>query len=146
MAPNLPCQGRSRAPAYASKTNNDFCMKFSGLFSTLKGLRKFEKLHLPFLKSYIDFDIVIEVGYAQERKKNFTPKQLFLLDIGSTTTVRRRLVILTERGVIRRRTNKRDHRSDVLTISPSALRALEKYGIVLSGFAELITSVSAGAA
>lgn len=121
-------------------------MKFGSLFSTLKGLREFEKLHLPFLKSYIDFDIVIEIGYAQELKKNFTPKQLFLLNIGSTTTVRRRLVMLTEQGVIRRRTNKRDHRSDVLTISPSTLKALEKYGTVLSGLSTAIASASTGAA
>ena len=121
-------------------------MKFASLFSTLKGLREFEKLHLPFLKSYIDFDILIEVGYAQERKKNFTPKQLFLLNIGSTTTVRRRLAMLTERGVIKRRKNRRDHRSDVLTLSPSILKVLEKYRTFLCGLATSIASVSTGAA
>ena len=117
-------------------------MKFAGLFSTLRTLRGFEKLHLPFLKSYIDFDIIIEIGYAQEQKKSFTPKQLFLLNIGSTTTVRRRLAALTVKGVIRRRTNKRDHRSDVLTVAPLTLRVLEKYGAVLLGIATSITSAS----
>ena len=117
-------------------------MKFAGLFAALKGLREFEKLHLPFLKSYLDFDIIIEIGLAQENKKNFTPKQLFLLNIGSTTTVRRRLAMLTDKGVIRRHKNKHDHRSDVLTVAPSTLKLLEKYGTVLSAISTSITSAS----
>ena len=108
-------------------------MKFTTLFATLKKVRDFEKLEFPFIKSLIDFDIVIEVGYAQEQGKTLTPKQLFLLKIGSITTVRRRLTRLVGKGVIHRRTNKRDHRSDVLTISPGTLRILDRYAAVLAG-------------
>jgi hypothetical protein len=62
------------------------------LFAALKKMREFERLQLPFIRSLIDFDIIIEIGYAQEQKKPLTPKPLFLLNIGSVTTVRRRLV------------------------------------------------------
>lgn len=102
------------------------------LFAGLKKIREFEKLQLPFIKSFIDFDIIIEIGYAQEQKKVLTPKQLFLLKVGSVTTVRRRLAKLTEQGIVMRRTNTRDHRSDFLTISASSLRLLDKYGGVLA--------------
>ena len=36
------------------------------LFTGLKQIREFERRQLPFLKSVIDFDIVIEIGYAEE--------------------------------------------------------------------------------
>ncbi len=110
-------------------------MKFTTLFATLKKIRDFERLEFPFIKSLIDFDIIIEVGYAQEQNKPLTPKQLFLLKIGSITTVRRRLAALVEAGTIRRRTNKRDHRSDVLTIAPTTLKVMDRYAVVLASIA-----------
>lgn len=108
-------------------------MKFPQLFTALKKIREFERLQLPFVRSLIEFDIIIEIGHAQEQKRIFTPKQLFLLDLGAVTTVRRRLAKLTEQGVVTRHANTKDHRSDVLTLSPSSLKILDRYGTVLSG-------------
>jgi DNA-binding MarR family transcriptional regulator len=109
-------------------------MKAFKLFAALKQRRDFEKLSLPFIRSLIDFDIIIEIGYAQEQNLKFTPKQLFLLKVGSITTVRRRLATLTEQGIVRRRINRNDRRSDFLTISTSSLKLLNKYGSLLSSF------------
>jgi DNA-binding MarR family transcriptional regulator len=102
------------------------------LFASLRKLREFERLELPFLKSLIDFDIIIEIGYAEEQKQSLTPKQLFLLNLGSPTTVRRRLAKLVEQGIVTRRTNAKDRRSDVLAIGSSSLKVLGKYGKVLT--------------
>lgn len=102
------------------------------LFAALKKIREFERLQLPFLKSLIDFDIVIEIGYAEEEDQPLTLKQLFLLDISSRTTVRRRLAGLIEQGVVVRRRNRNDHRAAVLTLSPSSLKTLGKYGGALT--------------
>jgi DNA-binding MarR family transcriptional regulator len=107
-------------------------MKTFRLFAALKKLRDFERMQLPFIRSLVDFDIIIEIGHAQEQKTVFTPKQLFLAKIGSASTVRRRLAKLTEQGIVTRRTNTNDHRSDFLTISPSSLKLLDKYGNVLT--------------
>ena len=107
------------------------------LFASLRMMREFERLQLPFIASLIDFDLIIEIGYAQEENKPLTPKQLFLLEIGSVTTVRRRLARLTEQGVVRRRINIEDRRSEILTISASNLKLLGKYGRVLTGFSAL---------
>ncbi len=104
------------------------------LFAALRKMREFERLQLPFIRSLIDLDIIIEIGYAQEQKKPLTPKPLFLLALGSITTVRRRLARLTAQGVVTRRPNPSDHRSDVLGISPSSLKLLNKYGSLLTGF------------
>ena len=108
-------------------------MKILKLFAALKKIREFEKQQLPFIKALIDFDIIIEIGHAQEQKKEFTPKQLFLLKVGSVTTVRRRLAKLTAQGIVTRRTNSNDHRSDLLTLSGSSLKLMDRYGSVLSG-------------
>jgi DNA-binding MarR family transcriptional regulator len=108
-------------------------MKRTPIFAALRKMREFERLQLPYMASLTDFDIVIEIGDAQEQKQSFTPKQLFLLKIGSVSTVRRRLADLTQKGIVRRKTNAKDRRSDVLTLSAATIRQLERYCVVLAG-------------
>lgn len=111
-------------------------MKFPQLFAALRKKREFERLQMPFITSMLDFDVIIEIGYAQEQNREITPKQLFLLKLGSVTTVRRRLAKLTAQGIVARHGNTRDHRSEFLTLSASTLRILEKYGSLLLSIAE----------
>jgi DNA-binding MarR family transcriptional regulator len=106
------------------------------LFTGLKKIRDFERLQLPFLKSIVDFDIVIEIGYAEEQRQPLTLKQLFLLNISSRTTVRRKLARLIEQGIVIRRKHENDNRASLLIISPSSVKLLCKYG-------DTLTSVSA---
>ena len=108
------------------------------LFAALKKIREFEKGQMPFLKSIIDFDIVIEIGHAEEEDRSLTLKQLFLLNIGSRTTVRRRLTKLIEEGVIVRRKHKSDQRSALLSISSSGQKVLGKYGGALTSITSMI--------
>ena len=61
------------------------------LFTGLKKIREFQRVHLPFLNSVIDFDIVIEIGYEEEHHRPLTLKRLYLLDICSRGTMRRKL-------------------------------------------------------
>ena len=98
------------------------------LFAALRRIREFERAQLPFLGSIVDFDIVIEIGYAEEEQHPLTLKQLLLLNLSSRTTVRRRLARLIEQGIVRRRRNANDQRSSLLTISSSNLKLLERYG------------------
>jgi DNA-binding MarR family transcriptional regulator len=103
------------------------------LFTGLKKIREFERLQLPFLKSVVDFDIVIEIGYAEEQQgQPLTLKQLFLLNICSRTTVRRKLARLIEQGIVIRRKHANDHRASLLIISPSTVKRLSKYGGTLT--------------
>jgi hypothetical protein len=102
------------------------------LFTGLKKIREFERKQLPFLRTVADFDIVIEIGYAEEQGQPLTLKQLFLLNISSRTTVRRKLAMLTERGIIIRRKHANDHRASLLIISPSIVKLLSKYGGTLT--------------
>ena len=102
------------------------------LFTGLKKIREFERQQLPFLKSVVDFDIVIEIGYAVEQGQPLTLKQLFLLNFGSRTTVRRKLAKLIEQGIVFRRKHANDHRASLLIISPSTVKLLSKYGGTLT--------------
>src|ERR1700689_3352627 len=97
------------------------------LFAGLKKIREFERKQLPFLKSVFDFDIVIEIGYAEEQEQPLTLKQLLLLNIGSRATVRRKLAGLIEQGIVFRRTHAKDHRASLLIISASSFKLLSKY-------------------
>jgi len=107
------------------------------LFTGLKKIREFERLQLPFLKSVVDFDIVVDIGYAQEQEQALTLKQLFLLNIGSRTTVRRKLARLIEQGIVIRRKHANDHRASLLTVSPSTVKLLGKYGGTLTSISTL---------
>ena len=107
------------------------------LFTGLKKIREFERQQLPFLKSVVDFDIVIEIGYAEEQGQPLTLKQLFLLNIRSRTTVRRKLRRLIEQGIVMRRKHANDHRASLLTISPSIVKVLGKYGGTLTSISAL---------
>lgn len=97
------------------------------LFTGLKKIREFERGHLPFLRSVVDFDIVIEIGYAEEQEQPLTLKHLFLLNLSSRTTVRRKLARLIEQGIVIRRKHASDHRASLLTISASTVKLLGKY-------------------
>ncbi len=102
------------------------------LFGALKKMREYQRGQMPFLKSIIDYDIVVEVGYAEEEGNPLTLKQLLLLKLSSRTTVRRKLARLIEQGVIRTRKNARDGRSSHLLISPSSLKVFGKYGTIMA--------------
>jgi len=107
------------------------------IFTGLKKIRAFERLQLPFLKSIADFDIVIEIGYAEEREQPLTLKQLLLMNISSRATVRRKLARLIEQGIVIRRKHANDHRASLLTISPSSVKRLGKYGGELTAISAL---------
>ena len=107
------------------------------LFTGLKKIREFERQQLPFLKSIIDFDILIEIGYAEEEGQPLTLKQLFLLNVSSRTTVRRKLARLIEQGIVIRRIHANDHRASLLIISPASVKRLSKYGGALTSISAL---------
>jgi DNA-binding MarR family transcriptional regulator len=102
------------------------------LFSALKRMRDFQRGQMPFLRSMIDYDIVIEIGYAEEEGQPLTLKQLLLLKLSSRTTVRRKLARLIEHGVVKTRKNARDGRSSLLTVSPGSQKIFGKYGSALA--------------
>jgi hypothetical protein len=97
------------------------------LFTGLKKIRDLERLQLPFLKSVIDWDIVVEIGYEEEHGRALTLKGLYLLDICSRGTMRRKLANLIDQGIISRRRQTSDRRTSLLLISPGTVRLLGKY-------------------
>jgi DNA-binding MarR family transcriptional regulator len=102
------------------------------LFAGLKKIREFERLQLPFLKSVIDFDVVIEIGYEEEQGRPLTLKGLQLLELCSRGTMRRKLATLISQGVVVRQTDPSDKRASRLAVSPATTKLLNKYGGLLT--------------
>lgn len=102
------------------------------LFTGLKKIRAFERAQLPFIKSIVDFDIIIEIGCAEEEGEPLTPKRLLLLKISSRTTVRRKLATHIEQGIVIRRKHATDQRASTLIIAPSTVKVFSKYGATLA--------------
>ena len=90
-----------------------------GIFTKLNELREFEKSNLRFLLTVEDFDIVRTIGLYQERGQPLLLKQLFLEDIGSFSTLTRRLTKLREAGHVLVREHGPDRRAIALRLSPS---------------------------
>jgi hypothetical protein len=107
------------------------------LFAGLKKIREYERLQLPFVKSLFDFDIVVEIGLSEEQGQPLTLKQLFLLEISSRATIRRKLASLIEQGIVIRRQDENDHRASLLMIAPPSLKLLTKYGSALMAISAL---------
>jgi DNA-binding MarR family transcriptional regulator len=105
------------------------------IFAGLRKIRGFQRLELPYLKTISDFDIVIEIGYAEEQGRPLTLKQLFLLNSCSRTTVRRKLASLIEQGVVNRRKHQSDNRASLLIIAPSSIKLLTRYGGAIAAIA-----------
>jgi DNA-binding MarR family transcriptional regulator len=102
------------------------------LFAALRKVREYERLELPSLKSLIDFDIVIEVGFAHEEGQPLSLKQLFLMELAPRTTIRRRLAKLVKAGVVIRELHQNDRRTTVLTVSTNGHKTFSRYGRTLS--------------
>ena len=105
------------------------------LFAGLRKIREYQRGQLPFLRSFIEWDILIEVGYAEERGNPFTIKQLLLLNICSRNTLRRKLTQLIELQILIGQKTSHDRRATVLVISPGTLRLLSRYGQMLKTIA-----------
>jgi hypothetical protein len=135
--PNSACHSQAETTPFALIQKLQKIMK---LFAALRKIREFEKGELPFLKSIVDFDIVIEIGFSEEEGRPLTLKQLFLMNISSRTTVRRRLAALIEKGIVVRKRHDHDHRSAILSIAPPCHKLLGKYAAALSTLSGSINS------
>jgi DNA-binding MarR family transcriptional regulator len=107
------------------------------LFAGLKKIRDFERMQLPFLRSVYDFDIVIEIGYEEEHGRPISVKQLYLRNICSRGTVRRKLAKLIDDGIVIRRKQPSDRRASLLVISPMTLKLLGRYSGAISSIAAI---------
>lgn len=94
--------------------------------------RKFKKLksvlsEFPGVKTYKEFDILIEIGYHQEQGCPLTMKQLTLLEVASQATVRRYLEHLVRDGMVKKIVAVNDHRSVVLKLTNATIKMLSSH-------------------
>lgn len=96
------------------------------IFSALRRFRALQRSRLPFLKTIVDLDLVIEISHAQERGDPITLKQLFVAQIGPAATVQRRLARLKKQGVVQQVRSDRDRRVVQLIVRPDVVRSFKR--------------------
>lgn len=101
-------------------------------FEKLRALRTFRKEHADIFSTLEGHHLISEIGFHQAKGEPLTLKQLFLLDIGSVSTVQRRLRELKERGLVKYQPAAADRRAVELTLSPKCLRIFAKYDDLMS--------------
>ena len=104
----------------------------STVFGTLREFRAFEKRHMGFLRTIEEHDLVLEIGYHQATRAPLMLKQLFLLDIGSVATIRRRMRRLRHLGAVLQKRSEADRRAVKITLSPKLLKIFARYGELLT--------------
>lgn len=97
--------------------------------TTFKKFKKVKSIlsEIPGIKTYKDFDILIEIGYHQEEGRPLTLKQLMLLGIASQATVRRYLSCLVRDGMVEKFESVDDQRSVMLRLSASTVKTLSAH-------------------
>ncbi len=97
--------------------------------STFKKFKKIKSVlsEFPGVKTYKEFDILIEIGYHQEQGSPLTVKQLMLLEVASQATVRRYLEHLVDDGMVKKIVAVNDHRSVVLKLTNATIKMLSNH-------------------
>lgn len=97
--------------------------------STFKKYKKIKSVlsEFPGVKTYKEFDILIEIGYHQEQGSPLTMKQLMLLEVASPATVRRYLGHLVRDGMVKKITADNDHRAVVLMLAGATIKMLHNH-------------------
>ena len=98
------------------------------IFEKLNKIRAYQRANLSFLESLEDYDIICEIGNAQEAGTFTTAKQLLLCQIGAPATLRRRLERMVNLGVVTKARNAQDGRMAELRLVPDVLKAYAKLG------------------
>jgi DNA-binding MarR family transcriptional regulator len=101
-------------------------------FEKLRALRTFRNEHADIFSTLEGHHLISEIGFHQAIGRPLTLKQLFLLDIGSISTVQRRLRQLKELGFVRHRQSSSDRRTVELTLSPRCLRVFAQYDALMN--------------
>ena len=97
--------------------------------STFKKYKKIKSIlgEFPGVKTYKEFDVLIEIGYHQEQDNPLTLKQLLLLEIASQATVRRYLANLVRDGMVEKFVSGNDHRYVHLKLSAHTVRMMTRH-------------------
>lgn len=110
---------------------------------SFKELREIKSIldEFPGIKTYMELNILIEIGYHQEIGSPLTVKQLLLLGIASQATVRRHLYYMIRVGIVTKAEVPHDQRAIVLKVSEMTRettlhhleRVIERLNVALAG-------------
>lgn len=86
-------------------------------FKLLKLLQSIEAESLPLIKTKVERDLMITIGAAQQDGELLSLKQLTLLNIGASATLRRRIEKLVKIGYLEKKMRRNDGRVTLYAIA-----------------------------
>jgi DNA-binding MarR family transcriptional regulator len=101
--------------------------RLMGIFAALRENRAFRRRHMQFLQTPEDCDLILEIGFHQERGTPLTMKHLQLLGLASVPTLQRRLRHLRQAGAVVVKRSEADGRAVELMLSPKLLKTYARY-------------------
>jgi len=97
------------------------------MFQRIRKIQEFEQKNLDFITSPLDAILVVEIGRHEDQRKMLTVKDLLLLGLGASATVRRRLNRLVRLGVVHKNRINSDRRIQQLSVDASVRKTYSRY-------------------
>ena len=89
--------GRSRPPAAVQETSGG---DLDRAFALLKTIRAYKNSRFPFLRTRVDYDLLLHIGHGQVSGKPMNLTDILTSNIGTVSTIVRRLGRLEKLGVV----------------------------------------------
>lgn len=115
---------RSRPPAGAQdKSSGDL----DKAFALLKTIRAYKNSRFPFLRTRVDYDLLLYIGHGQVSGKPMNLTDILTSNIGTVSTIVRRLGRLEKLGVVRKVKATTDKRNVHYFLADEYLEAVAEF-------------------
>lgn len=115
---------RSRPSAGARETSGD---DLDRAFALLKTIRAYKNSRFPFLRTRVDYDLLLYIGHGQVSGKPMNLTDILTSNIGTVSTIVRRLGRLEKLGVVRKVKATADKRNVHYFLADAHLEAVAEF-------------------
>jgi len=115
---------RFRPPAAAQGKSDDDLDK---AFALLKTIRTYKNSRFPFLRTRVDYDLLLYIGHGQVNGRPMNLTDILMSNIGTVSTIVRRLGRLEKIGVVRKVKATTDKRNVYYFLADEHLEAVAAF-------------------
>lgn len=120
MSPN-------RQPPFAAEFSRDGRTDLDKAFALLKTVRGYKQSHFPFLRTRVDSDLLLYIGHGQVMGKPMNLTDILTSNIGTVSTIVRRLGRLEKLGVVHKLKASADKRNVHYFLADAHLEAVAEF-------------------
>ena len=115
---------RTRPPAGAQDMSGG---DLDRAFALLKTIRAYKNSRFPFLRTRVDYDLLLHIGHGQVSGKPMSLTDILTSNIGTVSTIVRRLGCLEKIGVVRKAKATTDKRNVHYFLADEHLEAVAEF-------------------